>query len=50
MVHETRIGKATIVRNLVLAVGFGGMAVNAAALDPRIRSIPSSPHWDEVEL
>ena len=27
MVHETRIGKATIVRNLVLAVGFGGMAV-----------------------
>ena len=27
MVHETRIGRATIVRNLVLAVGFGGMAV-----------------------
>lgn len=27
MVHETRIGKATIVRNLVLAVGLGGMAV-----------------------
>jgi len=27
MVHETRIGKATIVRNIVLAVGFGGMAV-----------------------
>ena len=27
MVHETRIGKATIVQNLVLAVGFGGMAV-----------------------
>lgn len=27
MVHETRIGKATIVRNLVLAVGFCGMAV-----------------------
>lgn len=27
MVHETSIGKATIVRNLVLAVGFGGMAV-----------------------
>ena len=27
MVHETRIGKETIVRNLVLAVGFGGMAV-----------------------
>lgn len=27
MVHETRIGKATIVRNLVLAVGFVGMAV-----------------------
>ena len=23
MVHETRIGKATIVRNLVLAVGYG---------------------------
>ena len=27
MAHEKRIGKATIVRNLVLAVGFGGMAV-----------------------
>ena len=27
MVHETRIGNATIVRNLVLVVGFGVMAV-----------------------
>ena len=33
MVHETRIGKATIVRNLVLAVGFGGMAVAGCGLN-----------------
>lgn len=42
-----RIGFHGLVAVMLVLVG---VSVVLAALDPRIRAIPTSPHWDEVEL
>lgn len=50
MVHETRIGKATIVRNLVLAVGFGGMAVAGCGFNAARDGVSSQASVSAIDV